>query len=123
MSAEMKPLNTADLFRDKPREDVPMRRKADDQLNYVGPEVGVNLQGLQLPKGAVAGVSLEAVLRRLTVRQREIVRWAARGMSNKQIARQLGISPETVKTHLHHVFEREGVHGRMALLAAHLGDA
>ncbi|HKN77744.1 MAG TPA: response regulator transcription factor [Lysobacter sp.] len=59
----------------------------------------------------------------LTERQREIVRWAARGMSNKQIARQLGISPETVKTHLHHVFEREGVHGRMALLAAHLNDA
>ncbi|MEO6264880.1 MAG: response regulator transcription factor [Luteimonas sp.] len=55
----------------------------------------------------------------LTERQREIVRWAVRGMSNKQIARQLGISPETVKTHLHHVFEREGVHGRMALLAVH----
>ncbi|WP_147653358.1 response regulator transcription factor [Vulcaniibacterium gelatinicum] len=54
----------------------------------------------------------------LTGRQREIVRWAARGLSNKQIARQLGISPETVKTHLHHIFEREGVHGRVALLAA-----
>ena len=53
----------------------------------------------------------------LTRRQREIVQWAARGLSNKQIARQLGISPETVKTHLHHVFEREGVHNRMALLA------
>lgn len=59
----------------------------------------------------------------LTERQREIVRWAARGMSNKQIARQLGISPETVKTHLHHVFEREGVHGRVALLAAHVDIA
>jgi DNA-binding NarL/FixJ family response regulator len=58
----------------------------------------------------------------LTQRQREIVRWAARGMSNKQIARQLGISPETVKTHLHHVFERHGVHGRMALLARDGGD-
>lgn len=58
----------------------------------------------------------------LTGRQREIVAWAARGMSNKQIARQLGISPETVKTHLRHVFEREGVHGRVALLAAHLHD-
>ena len=53
----------------------------------------------------------------LTGRQREIVHWAARGMSNKQIARQLGISPETVKTHLHHVFERGGVHNRMGLLA------
>lgn len=58
----------------------------------------------------------------LTGRQREIVRWAAKGMSNKQIARQLGISPETVKTHLHHVFERGGVHGRMALFAAHRND-
>jgi len=55
----------------------------------------------------------------LTERQREIVALAGRGLSNKQIARQLGISPETVKTHLHHVFERHGVHGRMALLAAH----
>src|SRR5262245_17022891 len=71
IEAEMKPLKTADLFRDKPREDVPMRRKADDQLNYIGPEVGVSLEGLQLPKGAVAGVALEAVLRRLTVRQRD----------------------------------------------------
>ncbi|HSC01562.1 MAG TPA: patatin-like phospholipase family protein, partial [Burkholderiaceae bacterium] len=71
IEAEMKPLNTADLFRDRPREDVPMRRKADDQLNYIGPEVGVSLDGLRLPKGAVAGVALEGVLRRLTARQRD----------------------------------------------------
>jgi DNA-binding NarL/FixJ family response regulator len=58
----------------------------------------------------------------LTERQREIVRWAAQGLSNKQIARRMGISPETVKTHLHHIYEREGVHGRVALLAAHQLD-
>ncbi len=71
IEAQMKPLKTADLLRDRPREDVPMRRKADDRLNYIGPEVGVSLQGLRLPKGAVAGVALEAVLRRLTARQRD----------------------------------------------------
>jgi len=54
----------------------------------------------------------------LTPRQREIMRWAAQGMSNKQIARQLGISPETVKSHLQEAFQRRGVNGRMALLAA-----
>ena len=59
----------------------------------------------------------------LTDRQREIVACAARGLSNKQIGRLLGISPETVKTHLHHVFERHGVHGRMALLAWRGDDA
>jgi DNA-binding CsgD family transcriptional regulator len=55
----------------------------------------------------------------LTGRQREIVGWAARGMSNKQIARKLQISPETVKTHLQHAFQRGGVHNRMALVAWH----
>jgi DNA-binding NarL/FixJ family response regulator len=59
----------------------------------------------------------------LTERQREIVRWAAQGLSNKQIARHLGISPETVKSHLHHVFERAGVSGRMALLAVRWADS
>ncbi len=54
----------------------------------------------------------------LTERQRQIVDCVAAGLSNKEIARRLQISPETVKTHLQHVFEHEGVHGRMALLAA-----
>jgi DNA-binding CsgD family transcriptional regulator len=40
-------------------------------------------------------------------------------MSNKQIARKLQISPETVKTHLQHAFQRGGVHNRMALVAWH----
>jgi DNA-binding NarL/FixJ family response regulator len=53
----------------------------------------------------------------LTSRQREIVRWAAQGMSNKEIARKLQISPETVKSHLQHAFERGGVHNRVALVA------
>lgn len=54
----------------------------------------------------------------LTARQHEILHWMHRGMSNKAIARQLGISPETVKSHVQQVFERGGVHGRMALVAA-----
>lgn len=57
-----------------------------------------------------------AQLERLTERQREIVRWVAQGLSNKEIARRLGISPTTVKTHLHNIFERVGVSGRQRLL-------
>lgn len=66
---EMKRLSTANLFHDVSREDAPYRRKADDAINFLGPEMGLSVQGLALPKGAVAGVSLEAVLRRLTRRQ------------------------------------------------------
>ena len=51
----------------------------------------------------------------LTDRQREIVRWVAQGMSNKEIGRHLGISPTTVKTHLHNIFERAGIAGRQQL--------
>ena len=69
---EMKGLSTATLFHDVVRENLPMRRKADDAANYVGPEMGLGPHGLSLPKGAVAGVALEAVLRRLTARQRSV---------------------------------------------------
>jgi NTE family protein len=69
---EMQGLSTASLFRDVVRDSVPPQRKADDAINYVGPEMGLGAQGLSLPKGAVAGVALEAVLRRLTARQHNV---------------------------------------------------
>lgn len=53
----------------------------------------------------------------LTDRQREIVRWVAQGLSNKEIGRHMGISPTTVKTHLHNIFERAGISGRQQLTA------
>ncbi|HET7793206.1 MAG TPA: patatin-like phospholipase family protein [Rhizobacter sp.] len=65
----MQTLSTATLFHDVVRDEVPFRLKADDGNNYIGPEMGVSSKGLALPKGAVAGVALEAVLRRLTQRQ------------------------------------------------------
>lgn len=36
----------------------------------------------------------------MTTRQRQTARLADKGFSNKQIARELGISPSTVKNHL-----------------------
>lgn len=68
---ELGQLRTANLFHDLARGDVPLRRKADDETNFIGPEIGIGSQGIQLPKGAIAGVSLEAVLRRLTAGQRD----------------------------------------------------
>jgi DNA-binding NarL/FixJ family response regulator len=58
-----------------------------------------------------------ARLERLTERQREIMGWVASGLSNKEIAGRLGISPATVKTHLHNIFERIGISGRQRIVA------
>lgn len=48
----------------------------------------------------------------LTDREREVLVLLASGMANKQIARRLGISEKTVKTHLTNVFHRIGVRDR-----------
>ena len=51
-----------------------------------------------------------------TARESEIVRLVARGMSNKAIAQQLGISPRTVEGHLNHVFDKLGILSRTELV-------
>jgi LuxR family maltose regulon positive regulatory protein len=42
----------------------------------------------------------------LSERERVILGLLSRGSSNKRAARELGVSPETVKTHLKHIFEK-----------------
>lgn len=75
-----------------------------------------------LQKLLPAGLSAAMHLDRLTERQLEIVTWVAQGLSNKEIGRRLGISPTTVKTHLHNIFERVGVSGRQRLLVTNFGS-
>lgn len=55
---------------------------------------------------------------RLTERQRECVMWAARGKSDWEIARILGVSHDTVIQHLKQARQRYGV-GKRTLLAVH----
>lgn len=58
----------------------------------------------------------------LSDREREIVRYSANGLSNKEIAQQLGISPATVKAHLTRIFQKVGVRGRAQLCASYYRD-
>lgn len=51
----------------------------------------------------------------LTPREIEIVRMVARGLRNKEIGVGLAISEGTVKTHLHNIYEKLHVDGRVAL--------
>ena len=48
----------------------------------------------------------------LTARERDVLAMISHGLSNKSIARILAISPETVKTHVKHVFVKLAVNTR-----------
>ena len=50
--------------------------------------------------------------RTLSSRERQVLALLADGLGNKQIAARLGISTNTVKTHLEVVFEKLGVSSR-----------
>jgi len=60
----------------------------------------------------------EAAIRSLglTARECEILDLLASGQSNKELARTLGISPNTVKTHVARVFEKLEVQKRVAAI-------
>ena len=53
----------------------------------------------------------------LSDREHEVVIWAAHGMTNNEIATQLGISAKTVKTHLQNVFRKLNIRRRVQLSA------
>ena len=51
----------------------------------------------------------------LSKRETEIVKMVAAGLRNKEIAVKLSIGEGTVKTHLHTIYEKLGVHSRVEL--------
>jgi len=57
-------------------------------------------------------------LKELTERQQQVIKLLSDGHPNKVIARVLGISPSTVKVHVHAAFRVLGVHSRLAAVAA-----
>lgn len=78
------------------------------------------------PRGANPGTSAERNSSNrpaLTPREREIVHWVAQGYSNKEIARKLMISEQTVKNHMRTIFDKVGVRDRLglALYSVHVG--
>jgi DNA-binding NarL/FixJ family response regulator len=58
----------------------------------------------------------------LTPREQQVLELVEQGLRNKDIARELGIRPGTVKIHLKHIFEKTGVRGRYGLALSGLKD-
>ena len=65
------------------------------------------------PEPLPPGIREEPPIRPLTVREIEILRLIAKGLSNNEAARVLTLSRATVRTHLEHIYEKLEVTNRV----------
>lgn len=68
-----------------------------------------------------AGQAARERYAQLSEREREVLRLIARGLTNKEIGRELGLSPRTVENHRAHLFDKLGVDS-LALLIRQYAD-
>jgi len=87
-----------------------IRRAARGEL-VVAPSIAGKLASI-LQSGEEPG-SAASLVRQLTGRERQILDHVATGMSNKAIARALGISHDTVKLHVRHILAKLGLSSRV----------
>lgn len=52
---------------------------------------------------------------RLTKRERQVIELIADGLSNKEIAQKIHLSPYTVKSHVHNILEKLALHTRVQI--------
>ncbi|HEX4494133.1 MAG TPA: response regulator transcription factor [Thermoanaerobaculia bacterium] len=93
---------------------------------YVSPEVTRGLVGTMQESPAERRESRPVLSGEgLTPRELDVVRLVGKGLGNKEIARELGVSVTTVRTHLSRVYDKLGPGSRLelALYAANAGEA
>ena len=105
------------IWRDKRRENF--TRDDLELLNLVRPALVAALYRSRIDTGmsevVASACSLGAEVL-LSAREREIAHLVARGLADKDIARRLGISITTVRTHIDHAFRKLNVNNRMTLV-------
>jgi DNA-binding NarL/FixJ family response regulator len=95
------------------------------QFATAGGEVGSSSSSHSSSSSSMQGSGQGKVRERspLSAREREIVGLVAQGYKNKEMAEKMFISEQTVKNHLHNIFDKLGVSDRLelALYAIHKG--
>lgn len=66
---------------------------------------------------AAAGTDAGGTLHSLTPREREVLQGMVDGLTREQIAQRLGMSPHTVRTHVHGLLHKLGVHSSLRAVA------
>jgi DNA-binding CsgD family transcriptional regulator len=89
--------------------------EASDGFRRLGAHPWVRRAEAELRAAGAAQASCPSGLGQLTPQQQEIVRLAARGLTNREIGAQLYLSPRTVGSHLYRTFPKLGVSNRSQL--------
>ncbi len=76
--------------------------------NQIARKVVVAFQQKQADNSEAEGIEM------LTSREKEILEYLSRGLMYKEIAAQLFLSPETVRKHVYHIYEKLHVSNRVA---------
>jgi DNA-binding NarL/FixJ family response regulator len=97
--------------------DVSLRGLRDAiETAYHGDDTALPLESLRHRITSTVGAP-QAPAGTLTQREQEVLRALAAGHSTKEIAMQLGISVNTVRTHVQHLMPKLGVHTRLQAAA------
>ncbi len=83
-------------------------RRAADGESVMSPEMNTKLLR-EIRTGGTASTAAPA----LSPREREILVSLARGASNKEVARELGVAESTVKIHVQHILRKLGLASRV----------
>jgi DNA-binding NarL/FixJ family response regulator len=90
-----------------------VRRLAAGELALSREEV-VELLGLASQQSQAGAARL--ALRQLTQREREVLQALGDGLSDKEIAHRLSLSPQTVRNHMMNILGKLGAHSRLQAL-------
>lgn len=92
---------------------------ARGRLNFIPADLNDTEQWVILLREESDAAQIEALMTifKLTIRESEVLYWATKGKTSRDIGDILGTSPRTVNKHLEHVFVKLGVETRTAAAA------
>jgi DNA-binding NarL/FixJ family response regulator len=100
------------------------RSRNDPELRFAAQEEPIPIaEPPRALNGNGANRSQSTHSRALSPREAEIARFAAAGLSNKQIARSANISNGTVKVHLYNAYKKLGIANRTTFAGMVSSDA
>lgn len=99
----------------KPWADAEFVKRLAKEFVATAQSIWDDLPAAKPPAASVDAATQDLDWYQFTSRELEILKLVADGLSNKQIAKQLGSSPNTVRNQIHAVFRKTGVSNRTEL--------